>query len=290
MSKLLEVRNLTLDYLGQKPRRVLEDLSFSLEAGGSLALVGESGAGKSMTSLAIMGLLPQGIVQSGGSILFAGRALSSLDEQEYRALRGGKMAIIMQNPMSAFDPLCSIFSHFRESLLAHKPALSKSQILDKTKESLSLSGFTSPDQILDLYPFQMSGGMLQRVMIALALALSEPGQPSLLIADEATSDLDLELQKDIVELLRQRQAASGLALLLITHDFSVAASLAKDMLVLRQGRMVEQGPLASIFAAPTQAYTKELLAAHEQLYDQRFAALVQPAASQSPLGEDHASA
>lgn len=267
MTAMLAIEALTLDYLGQQPKRppkrLVNGISLTLEQGRALALVGESGAGKSLTSLAVMDLLPPGIVRSGGRIVISGLALDDLSAEDKRRLRGGKVAMIMQNPMSAFDPVFTIRSHFAETLAAHDDiAPGRGSVTERACAALSEAGFPEPEAILETYPFQMSGGMLQRAMIALALVTG----PELLIADEATTDLDAVSQKWIVDLLRREREKRNLSLLLITHDLSVAASLADEIAIMRQGGIVENGRARDVFAAPQEAYTQKLINAHNRLY------------------------
>jgi nickel transport system ATP-binding protein len=175
--------------------------------------------------------------------------------------------MVLQNPMSAFDPVFSIRHHFRETLAAHEEAARGAG--DRVEHALREVGFPDPRRVLDLYPFQMSGGMLQRVMIALALVLSPP----LLIADEPTTDLDVIAQAQIQDLLADLRRRRGMALLLVTHDLSVLGRLADEVAVMRQGRIVEMGPVARILDAPRHAYTKTLVDAHLGLYRRYLAVL-----------------
>lgn len=270
MTHMLEVSNLTIDYAGLSLRPLVNNADFRLEHGSTLALVGESGAGKSLTALAVMGLLPDGLVRSEGSILIGGTNPDDLSREEMRSLRGGKIAMIMQHPMSAFDPTFTVHSHFAETLKSHVAGAGRDQIINRARASLVAAGFDHPDTVLTLYPFQMSGGMLQRVMIAIALV----NEPALLIADEATTDLDAVSQKQIVDLLKTQRIEARLSLLLITHDLSVAASLADNIAVMHQGVVVEQGRAKQIFANPQAPYTRQLITAHRNLYDGRFESLV----------------
>jgi len=273
MTSILAIEALTIDYLGQPPKRpakrLVDGISLTLEQGRSLALVGESGAGKSLTSLAVMDLLPLGIVRASGRIVIGGRTLDGLSIEAKRQLRGGMVTMIMQNPMSAFDPVFTIRSHFAETLAAHDDGKSgRGSVAERARIALAEAGFPEPEAVLEAYPFQMSGGMLQRVMIALALVTG----PELLIADEATTDLDAVSQKRVIDLLRREREKRNLSLLLITHDLSVAASLADDIAVMHQGKIVESGPAHTIFTAPQKAYTQKLINAHNRLYRSAFTA------------------
>lgn len=267
----LEIRDLTIDLTGAKPRRLVDGLTLTVHGGRAVALVGESGAGKSMTALAILGLLPPGIEQTGGEIIVNHQNLGGLDAEGRRRLRGNVVSMILQNPMSAFDPVFTIESHFRESVAPRGRAETRREAC----EALRRAGFDDPGAILDLYPFQMSGGMLQRVMIALALI----GRPEYLIADEATTDLDTAAQATTLAILKERRREGHLGQLIITHDLGVAAALADEVAVMRHGSLVEAGPVVDVFMNPREAYTRELLTAHRRLYGERFnaiAAMVRP--------------
>ncbi len=265
----LEISRLAIDLAGPKPRRLIDDLSLRVEGGRVLAVVGESGAGKSMMALAVMGLLPREVVQTGGDIVLNHQPLSTLDADGRRRIRNREVAMILQNPMSAFDPVFKVGAHFRETLSSHGLAGTGWRRL--AAQALSEVGLPDADALLNVYPFQMSGGMLQRVMIALALITT----PTFLIADEATTDLDMVSQAQVLRILKERRKERHLGMLLITHDLSVAAYLADDIAVMRHGRLVESGPAEELFAHPKDMYTKQLLAAHHRLYGSRFEALRQ---------------
>lgn len=267
---VLEIRDLSLTLNdGGVGKPLMRGLSLALPKARTVALVGTSGAGKSMTSLAIMGLLPDGIEQTGGSILYDGRDLKTCSAEQMRQMRNAQIAMIMQNPMSAFDPVFTIRSHFFETLRSHGTRQSKQAMEKMACQALHETGFPEPQAVLKIYPFQMSGGMLQRVMIALALV----GQPQLLIADEATTDLDVLSQANIIRLLRQRTQERHMSVLLITHDLSVAAHFADDMVVVHQGEMVESGTVGDIMLRPQQPFTQALVQAHLDLYKGDFSAL-----------------
>jgi nickel transport system ATP-binding protein len=269
--KKIEIENLTVDLLGARPRRILDRLTLEVSGGEALAVVGESGAGKSMTSLAIMGLLPQGIIRRGGEITVNHQPTSGMDRESRWRLRGRVAAMILQNPMSALDPVFTIGAHFAETLASHGEPSRGAAARERAAAALAEVGFDAPGTILGLYPFQMSGGMLQRVMIALALLLD----PDFLIADEATTDLDTVSQAQILKILDARRRQRHLGLLLITHDLSVAAAVADRIAVMRHGRVVETGPLAEVFERPSHPYTRQLLQAHRNLYDSRFGGLLE---------------
>ena len=246
-------------------REVVSTLSFTVPGGSTVALVGESGSGKTMTAMAVMGLLPSGFYRASGTVSVDEHPTENLTPEEYRRLRNTSVSLIMQNPMSAFDPVLSIFYHFRETLASHGMT-DKAEIRSRALAGLSEAGFDDPARILELYPFQMSGGMLQRVMLALALIASPP----LVIADEATCDLDVLAQARALKLLKDHCQRRHLALLLITHDLSVAAEFADEIVVLKEGRLAETGPTRRVFAAPKSDYTARLLAAHRALYTPRY--------------------
>ena len=268
----LEIRNLTVDLHGPKPRRLVDGLSLAVPGGKTVALVGESGAGKSMTALAIMGLLPPGIRRSGGEILVDHRSLDAMEADSRRRFRNGTVSVVLQNPMSAFDPVFSIGAHFRETIAAHKP-LSRREARALAAAALARTGFSDPEGILDIYPCQMSGGMLQRVMIALALIT----EPEYLIADEATTDLDTVAQARVLDILRERRAEGHLGQLIITHDLGVAAALADEVAVMRHGKLVEHGAAADVFSAPRSEYARELVETYRRLYGRGLAAFAQAA-------------
>lgn len=265
MDAFLEVRNLTIK--GKRDGRILvNDLSLTIERGQRLAIVGESGSGKTMTSMAIMNLLPRGVEKISGTIVIDGQDTGGWSPERWRRMRNIEIAMVLQNPMSAFDPVLSIKRHFLETIQAHHLDKGSATLKDLALPALREAGFTEPEPILDLYPFQMSGGMLQRVMVALALM----GKPSLIIADEATTDLDVISQAQVLKLIGERSRERGMGILLITHDLSVAATLAESVLVMKRGDTVEQGALAEIFAHPAHTYTAGLLKAHHDLYTPRF--------------------
>lgn len=260
----LQINNLSLE-LASVGRKIIDDVSFTVPGGTTVALVGESGSGKTMTSMAVMGLLPPGIRRVGGTITVDHQPTEDLSAEQYRDLRHRKVAMVMQNPMSAFDPVLSISYHFWETLSSHGIG-DKAEVKRLALEALAEVGFDDPARILELYPFQMSGGMLQRVMLALALML----RPPLIIADEATTDLDVLSQARILKLLKTHCRKHHLALLLITHDLSVAAGLADEMVVLKEGRLMERGPVERVFKSPQSPYTAELVSIHRGLYTPRY--------------------
>ncbi|MEG6505606.1 ABC transporter ATP-binding protein [Nitratidesulfovibrio sp. 1201_IL3209] len=241
-------------------------VDLTVERGQVVCLVGPSGCGKSLTCMALLDMLPDGVVRAAGTIRVAGQAVDGAPPDRLRLLRGRGAAYVLQNPASCFDPVFTIGAHFRETLAAHPPAGSNGGPRPDWRaaalSALREVGFADARAILRHYPFQMSGGMLQRVMIALALVLDVP----LLIADEPTTDLDLPSQARVLDLLDQVRRTRNMAILLVTHDLSVAARMADRMAVMRHGRVVEQGDAREVFAAPRHPYTRALLAAHHRLY------------------------
>jgi len=260
MSASLQVENLNV-HAHNVRRPIIEDLSFSIDPGRTLAFVGESGSGKTMTASAIMGLLPGGVHKHSGNIFILGEDISKWNAEEYRLARNQKISIVMQNPASAFDPVLTIRSHFWETLSSHGWK-DNAEAMSAALAALERTGFEDPSGILELYPFQMSGGMLQRVMLAIALIASPP----VIIADEATTDLDVVAQKRILTILKEHCRASNAALLLITHDFSVARFLADDVVLLKDGKVVEKNTAEVFFKTPRSEYAKKLLECHNSLF------------------------
>lgn len=262
----LEIRGLRV---AAGVKTLVDGISFSVEYGKTVALVGESGCGKTMTTAAVMGLLPAGVRKTAGDIQICGEETATLSPEAYRSLRNSKASVIMQNPMSAFDPVLTVFYHFWETLASHG-SNDKKTVRGMAEQSLLRVGFQNPPAILDLYPFQMSGGMLQRVMLAIALIASPP----LVIADEATTDLDVVSQEKILALLREHLASHNAALLLITHDFGVAQTLADEVILMKSGSIVEQNAAESFFKNPQSEYAKKLLSCYNALYTDRFKRII----------------
>ena len=236
---------------------LVQNISFDLRRGETLAIAGESGSGKSITSLAIMGLLPPPAVRvTGGAIVFNGQDVTQLSEPALRRIRGNRIAMIFQEPMTSLNPMLSIGVQLIEAIRAHSD-LSQSAAKAEAIAALTAVKMSDPVRRMRQYPHELSGGMRQRVMIAMALAL----RPDVLIADEPTTALDVTVQREVLDLLRDLQKTHGTAILLITHDMGVVAEMADRVVVMRQGHMVEVADVATIFAAPAQAYTRDLLAA-----------------------------
>jgi len=263
VSKLLEVRNLQTHFAiegGDFP--AVDGVSFSLEAGRTLGIVGESGCGKSVTALSIMGLVPQppGRI-AGGEILFEGTDLLKLEAAEMRALRGDRIAMIFQEPMSSLNPAFTIGDQIAEVLLRHRK-ISKDEAKNRATEMLRQVRMPSPERRYHDYPHRLSGGMRQRAMIAMALAC----RPKLLICDEPTTALDVTIQAQILDLMRTLREETGTAIILITHDLGVIAELADEVAVMYAGRIVERAAVAKLFAEPQHPYTIGLLGSIPKLH------------------------
>ncbi len=234
--------------------RAVDGVTFSLDRGRVLGLVGESGCGKSMTALCLMRLVPPPGRITGGSVLFQGRDLLALPEREMRALRGAQMAMIFQEPTTALNPVLTAGSQVAEAVFLHT-AVSRRQAWARAVELLDEVGIPDPVRRAHDYPHQLSGGMRQRVMIAMAIACDPP----LLLADEPTTALDVTIQAEILELLRSLRERHGMAMLLITHDLGVVAEQADEVAIMYAGRIVEHAPVADLFARPLHPYTQALL-------------------------------
>ncbi len=253
---MLEVQNLTVALpMAGRLVPVLSGVSFALARGESAGLVGESGSGKSMTALAIMGLLPPG-ARVAGRIVFDGRDLLVASEAELCALRGRRIGMVFQEPMTALNPLQSIGAQVAEPLRLHEK-LSRAAAASRAGELLARVGLAPPRVSPELYPHQLSGGQRQRVVIAIALACG----PDLLIADEPTTALDVTVQAQVLDLIAGLAEAAGMALLLITHDLGVVSETVARTMVMYAGSVVEQGPTADVFAHMAHPYTRALFAA-----------------------------
>ena len=272
MSALLEVRDLSTCFKTDGGEfTAVDGVSFSVKAGGTLGIVGESGCGKSVTSLSIMGLLPKGqgrIAQ--GSITFEGVDLTQLPAAAMRALRGNRIAMIFQEPMTSLNPAFTIGDQLIEAIRCHRPIDAAAARLHAI-EMLRRVRIPSPEERIDSYPHKLSGGMRQRVMIAMALAC----EPQLLIADEPTTALDVTIQAQVLELMRTLREETGTAIILITHDLGVIAELADEVAVMYAGRVVERASVERLFAEPQHPYTIGLLGSIPKLHlkQERLAAI-----------------
>jgi len=248
---LLQIENLRIAF-GE--RAVVQGVNLQLDAGQRLALVGESGSGKSLTALALMGLLDAG-AQVSGSLRFAGQELLQFSPRQWRGLRGGDIAMVFQEPLTALNPLMSVGAQIAEGLTV-KLGLSAAQAAARVSELLAEVGLPEPGTMAKKLPHTLSGGQRQRVCIAMALA----GEPKILLADEPTTALDADLRGQILDLLAKLQRERGMAVLLISHDLHLVRGFAQRVAVMQAGRVVEQGEAAALFAAPQHAYTQQLLA------------------------------
>ena len=242
--------------------KAVEDVSFDVDAGEILAIVGESGSGKSVTSLSVMGLLAEPGHVAGGSMEFEGKDLVTLSEREYRELRGNDMAMIFQEPMTSLNPVYRVGKQIVEAIRTHEN-VSKKEARERAIDMLRKVGIPSPEKRIDDYPHQMSGGMRQRVMIAMALSCN----PKLLIADEPTTALDVTIQAQILDLLRRLRDDTGMAVLLITHDLGVVSETADRVVVMYCGQVVEEAEVRTLFDHPMHPYTLGLLKSIPRLED-----------------------
>src|SRR5580658_3198875 len=255
MNATIEVRNLRTHFFTRAGVvKAVDDVSFSVGGGQVLGLVGESGSGKTVTGFSIIGLIdPPGRV-AGGSIWYQGRDLAKVSENEMRALRGNRIAMIFQDPMMTLNPVLRIDTQMIETILAHSH-VSRTEARRRSRDALGMVGIPSPEERLHAYPHQFSGGMRQRVAIAIALLHN----PLLLIADEPTTALDVTIQSQILAQVQALCAESGTALIWITHDLAVIAGLADRVAVMYAGRIVEEGPIEAVFTSPLHPYTRGLL-------------------------------
>jgi peptide/nickel transport system ATP-binding protein/oligopeptide transport system ATP-binding protein len=254
---ILEVNNLQIDFTIARNRtvRIVEGVSFTIEKGQTLGVVGESGCGKSVTAASILGLLPMGIGKvTGGEILLGDKNLTAMSNRELREIRGKRISMIFQEPMTSLNPVQRIGTQMVEALSAHSK-ISKREAHAASTAMLSKTGIPSPETRINEYPHQLSGGMRQRVMIAMALLTS----PELLIADEPTTALDVTIQAQILELLGEIKREMNTAILLITHDMGVVAEIADRVMVMYAGRIVESAPVGELFWHPRHPYTAGLL-------------------------------
>ncbi len=255
MKNSLIVKNLSISVPSAKGRvAVVDNVSFEIPAGKKIGMVGESGSGKSLTAYALMRLIKDPVSIDGGEIFLDGREILGLSSKEFRLLRGNEISMIYQDPMSALNPIMRVGQQIIESIQLHSP-VSKSVARKTAIDLLASVGIPEPESRIDSYPFEMSGGMLQRSVIAIALS----GEPKVLIADEATTALDVTTQDRVLTLIDKLAAERGLSVLLITHDLGVAAQFSDDIMVMYAGKLVENGSVDQIFSNPAHPYTKALL-------------------------------
>jgi nickel transport system ATP-binding protein len=261
-SKVLQVRDLHVQIKAKNGITTLvQNINFELKPGEILGLIGESGCGKTVTSMSILQLLNRKETTIEGSIMLKGQELNGLAEKEMRKIRGKDIAFIMQNPMNAFTPVFTIGHQFVETIRSHT-SLNKKQATELAIESMKQVNLPDPDKLLKYYPFQLSGGMLQRVMIAIAASL----HPAVIIADEPTTALDVNNQKNVLRHLDKIRSEYGSAILLISHDLGVVSEMADEVAVMQHGKIVEKAGVFQLFDSPKHEYTKKLLNARPTLY------------------------
>jgi oligopeptide/dipeptide ABC transporter ATP-binding protein len=256
MTAVLQVENLRTHFHTRAGIvRAVDGVDLDVSEGRTLGVVGESGCGKSVTALSIMRLIdPPGRIEPGSRVLFRGRDLALLDEEELRQIRGNEISMIFQEPMTSLNPVLKIGDQIVEAVKLHR-RVSSAAARERALEMLNLVGFASPERRFGQYPHQLSGGMRQRVMIAMALAC----EPKLLIADEPTTALDVTIQAQILELIQELRERLGMAVILITHDLGVVAEMCDDVAVMYAGRVVERGSAPDVFRSPQHPYTEALL-------------------------------
>ena len=262
MSSLIEIENLKVMFRGDRGQttHAVETVSFELARGVTLGLVGESGCGKSVTALAIMGLLPKGSADVSGRVGFEGDNLLNLTDMAMRDLRGDRLAMIFQEPMTSLNPAYTIGEQIIETLVRHR-GLTRPQARSRAIELLRDVRMPSPEQRVDEYPHKLSGGMRQRAMVAIALACD----PQLLIADEPTTALDVTIQAQVLDLMRSLKEKTNAAIVLISHDLGVVAEICDEVAVMYAGEIVEHAPVDALFRAPQHPYTIGLLASIPRL-------------------------
>ena len=260
MPPLLEIKNLQLEFgTGEKAVRVVDGVSLSIKAGETLCVVGESGCGKSVTALSIARLVPQPPANYvGGSILLNGKDVLTMSKKELREIRGGVVSYIFQEPSASLNPVFRVGRQIKESLKLHRPEVATDAEVIRL---LKLVGIPAPESRIHNYPFEMSGGMQQRIMIAMALA----SQPKLLIADEPTTALDVTIQAQILELLKDLKQRLGMSILLITHNLGIVGDIADHVAVMYAGQVVEMSPSRDLLKRPLHPYTKALMNSVPQL-------------------------
>lgn len=253
---MLEIKGLKTEVVTEQGNvTLIEDINLSLAAGEVMGLVGESGSGKSVTGLSIMGLLDKPVEVTSGQILFKGQDLRKSSQKELRSIRGNRIAMIFQDPMSTLNPVLRVDTQMMEVVHAHE-SVSKKAAWERARDALGMVGIPSPEERLSAYPHQFSGGMRQRVAIAIALLMS----PDLIIADEPTTALDVTIQAQILSIVQKLAREKGTALIWVTHDLSVVAGLAERLSVMYAGRIVEQGSTADLLRRPLHPYTNGLIA------------------------------
>jgi ABC-type dipeptide/oligopeptide/nickel transport system ATPase component len=262
---LLEVKNLSIEFCSSRGMmKAVDQISFRLQSGETLAIVGESGSGKSVTAMSLTQLLPPApICKVEGEVLYQGENLLSLNPDEIRQFRGKEIAYIFQEPSSSLNPVFSIQYQIAEALKLHRPEITKPK--EEIIRLLEMVGIQKPELRMKDYPHQLSGGMQQRVMIAMALAC----QPKILVADEPTTALDVTIQAQVMDLLKRLKSKTGMSVILITHNFGIVADFADQIIVMFRGQIVEAGRTNSILQAPKHPYTKALMACIPRLGEKK---------------------
>ncbi len=257
MEELLKVENLRVHFLSAAPERwAVDGVSFSMAGGEMLGLVGESGSGKTVTAMSVSGLLPQGRTETQGSVRLNGREMLRCSEKELRRIQGEELAVVFQEPMTSLNPVRRIGPQVEECLRVHT-RLPAAEQKARALEAMAWADLPEPELLYKKYPHQLSGGMLQRVMIAAALI----GRPKLLLADEPTTALDVTIQAQILALLKRLNRELGMAVLFISHDLNLVRRLCGRVVVMQRGKIVEDGPAEEVFLHPRHAYTRQLIAA-----------------------------
>ncbi len=282
---MLDIQDLTIEFKTEKGLfPAVNDINLSIKQGEIMCIVGESGSGKTITSLSIMQILPSIANVSSGEIWFKEKNLLTLNKKEMSGIRGNSVSMIFQDAMSSLDPLFTCGHQIIETIRTHKKDVTKEQALEKAKELLRKVGIAHPDTIVNAYPYELSGGMCQRVMIAMALSC----EPNLLIADEPTTALDVTVQSQILKLLKQIREDFNTSIMFITHDLGVVAEIADRVAVMYAGRIVEEGDVKSIFNNPQHPYTEGLLKSIPKLNEksERFYSIKGsvPSITEMPVG------
>ena len=269
--KLLEVENLQVSFFTPVGEvKAVDNISYNLDYGEVMGIVGESGSGKSVEAFALMGILDEPGKIVGGKVDFEGKNIFDLTPQELEQIRGGRISMIFQNPMDSLNPVYTVGNQLAGVLRKHKPETSKSEAMEKALEMLRLVGITNPERRLKQYPFELSGGMCQRVMIAMSLIC----EPQILIADEPTTALDVTIQAQILELMKSIKERTNMAIIFITHNLAVIAEICDKVSVMYGGHIVEQGSVDEIFYQPSHPYTKGLLRSMPRLDEEKAERLI----------------
>ena len=271
MKERLKVEHLSVSFFTDEGEvQAVRDVSFSLNAGEVLAVVGESGCGKSVLCKSIMKLLPENAKIKNGKILVNGEEIAGYGERRMRELRGKLFSMVFQNPMTSLNPTMTVGAQIAEAVRAHQKDMGKEEVEQRVTELMQLVGIEQAEERKKAYPYHFSGGMRQRIVLAIALA----GNPEILFADEPTTALDVTIQAQIMALLRSLQKESGMSMILITHDIGLVASMADRVIVMYAGQMIEEAPVKELFAAPAHPYTKALLQTVPGIYDEKDRELV----------------